>query len=56
MEKPYSVLVYNLLGIKIMQKDGFSDGTLDLSLLPKGTYFISVENGIDRITKRVVLN
>ena len=55
MEKPYSVNAYNLLGIKVMQIDDFSDGTLDLSLLPKGTYFISVENGIDRITKRVML-
>ena len=55
MEKSYSVSVYNLWGIKTMQKDGFSDGTLDLSLLPKGTYFISVDNGTDRITKRVVL-
>jgi hypothetical protein len=54
-EKPYSVSVYNILGIKILKKDGFTDGTLDLTSLPKGTYFISADNGTDRITKRVVL-
>ena len=54
-EKPYTVSVYNILGIRILKKDGFSDGMLDLSFLPKGMYFISADNGTDRITKRIVV-
>ena len=54
-EKPYTVSVYNILGIKILKKDDFADGMLDLSFLPKGMYFISADNGTDRISKRVVL-
>lgn len=54
-EKPYSVSVYNVLGIRVLKKDGFTDGTLDLTMLPKGIYFISADNGTDRISKRVVL-
>ena len=54
IEHPYTVCVYNLLGIKILQKMISSDGTLDLTSLPEGTYFISADNGTDRITKRIV--
>lgn len=55
LECEYSVAVYNLLGIKMLTKDSFSDGTLDLTSLSAGMYFISVDNGTDRLTKRVVI-
>ena len=51
----YSVAVYNMVGIKVLSYDLFSDGTLDLTSLPSGMYFISVDNGTDRLTKRIVL-
>jgi len=55
LEHAYSVSVYNITGARLFTKDSFTDGTLDLSSLPQGTYFITADNGTDRITKRVVL-
>ena len=51
----YKVCVYNILGIKVLSNDSFHDGTLDLTSLLAGVYFISVDNGVDRLTKRVVV-
>ena len=51
----YSVAVYNIVGIKVLSFDSFSDGTLDLTSLPAGMYFISADNGTDRLTKRIVI-
>ncbi len=55
LECDYSVAVYNMVGIKVLECKSFSDGTLDLTSLPSGMYFISVDNGIDMLTKRVVI-
>ena len=55
LEHDYSVAVYNMVGIKVLECKSFSDGTLDLTSLPSGMYFISVDNGIDMLTKRVVI-
>lgn len=54
-EREYSIAVYNILGVKLFSNDHFSDGTLDLNFLPAGTYFISINNGVDRISKRIVV-
>ncbi len=55
LECPYCVSIYNMAGIKMLSNDSFSDGTLDLSSLPKGIYFISINVGGDIISKRVVI-
>jgi hypothetical protein len=55
LKQEYNISVYNILGVKLFSDNNFSDGTLDLNFLPKGTYFITVNNGTDGITKRVVL-
>lgn len=55
LEHDYSVAVYNMVGIKVLECKSFSDGTLDLTSLPTGVYFISVDNGRDGLTKRVVV-
>ena len=55
LECDYSVYVYNILGIKVLEKRAFSDGALDLTSLPAGMYFISADNGTDMITKRIVI-
>lgn len=54
-EREYSIAVYNILGVKLFSNNNFSDGTLDLKFLPKGTYFISINNSVDRISKRIVV-
>ena len=55
MECYYRLVVYNSLGINVLSKDVFRDGTLDLTSLPAGVYFISADNGVDMLTKRVVV-
>ena len=55
LSRDFKVCVCNILGIKVLSNDSFRDGTLDLTLLPAGVYFISADNGIDRLTKRVVI-
>ena len=55
LEHSYCITVYDIKGIKLFSKESFSDGMLDLSTFPKGTYFISVDYDTDRISKRVVL-
>ena len=51
----YNLSVYNMSGAKVFGNNKFFDGTLDLRFLPKGMYFIAVDNGIDRIAKRIVI-
>ena len=55
LERAYNVCVYDMVGIKVLSKDAFRDGTIDLTSLPSGMYFISVDNGRDRLTKRIVI-
>ena len=55
LSRDYKVCVYNILGIRVLSNDSFHDGTLDLTSLSAGVYFISVDNGTDRLTKRVVV-
>ncbi len=55
VKQKYSLSIYNILGERLFSDDSFSDGTLDLNHLPKGTYFISINNGVDIISKRVVI-
>lgn len=51
----YPLSVFSAAGQLILRKEAFSDGVLDLGSLPRGTYFISINNGTHRLTKRVVL-
>lgn len=55
IEHPYNIYVYNVMGVRVFLNDSFSDGVLDLNHLPKGVYFITVRNGLDKISKRIVL-
>ena len=55
LEHPYNVSVYDIKGVMVFSKDSFTDGTIDLNFLSKGTYFISINNGVDRISKRIVV-
>ena len=55
LERNYSVAIYNMIGVRVLSNNSFHDGTLDLTSLPTGVYFISADNGTDRLTKRVVI-
>lgn len=52
----YNVVIYNMMGIKVLEKQDFINGTLDISALPSGIYFIKATKdgkGI-AIAKRIV--
>ena len=51
---PYLLSVYNLLGIKVMEFDDFDDGSLNVSTLPPGIYFIKVTQFGKSISKRII--
>ena len=55
LERNYSISVYNMIGVRVLSNNSFRDGTLDLTSLPAGVYFITADNGTDRLTKRVVI-
>lgn len=55
LERDYSISVYNMEGIRVLSENSFQDGTLDLTSLPAGVYFISADDGIDMLTKRIVI-
>ena len=55
LEHNYSISVYNMIGVRVLSSNAFREGTLDLTSLSAGVYFISVDNGVDRLTKRVVI-
>jgi hypothetical protein len=54
-ENSYSLSVYDLNGKRIMHKSTFQDGTLDLSLLSKGVYFVQVERDQHQVVRKVVV-
>ena len=50
------VSVYNILGVKAMEATiNNKEAVMDLSELQKGMYLVVVDNGIDRMTKRIIL-
>ena len=55
LEHPYTVAIYGLDGVKILQYQNFVDGQIDLSSLAKGIYFINISTGKSSVSRRVVL-
>lgn len=55
LNRNYNLVVYNLSGVKVLEHKGFSNEILDLSSFPKGIYFVAVDNGVDRMAKRIVI-
>ena len=56
LNEAYNVSVYNMMGIKVLEKSEFKDGNIDISTLPSGIYFIKVSNGEKAIAKRIVIS
>ena len=54
LEDSYSLSVYNILGIKVMDIPGFSNGQLDISVLPAGAYFVKAAKDGHSIAKKIV--
>jgi hypothetical protein len=54
-ENSYALMVYDAFGKRLLQKNVFQDGTLDLSTLSKGTYFIQVLQNNHQVAKKVVI-
>ncbi len=52
---PYTITIYGLNGIKVYQQLDYTDGQINLSYLPKGTYFIKISTNKESISKRVVI-
>jgi hypothetical protein len=55
-ENQYALSVYDLNGKRILQRNDFQDGTLDLSSLSKGAYFIQVSQDNHQVAKKIVLH
>ena len=51
----YSVSVYSMTGQRILKKDVFYEGILNLGTLPKGIYYLTADHGRDRVSKRIVI-
>ena len=50
----YYLSVYDILGTKVMEITNFRDGTLDISTLPSGIYFIKSAQKGKSIAKRII--
>ena len=46
--------VYNLMGIKVMEINDFHNGSLNISALPSGVYFIKGTQFGKSISKRII--
>jgi hypothetical protein len=42
-------------GIKVFEKESFTDGILDISTLPKGMYILKITTKDESIAKKIVL-
>lgn len=54
LDDSYFLGVYNLMGIKVMELNNFRDGSLDISTLPSGVYFIKITQYGKSIAKRII--
>jgi len=54
LDDSYLLDVYNLMGVKIMEINDFHDGSLNISTLPSGVYFIKVTQFGKSISKRII--
>jgi hypothetical protein len=47
--------IFTMQGIKVFEKESFTDGMLDLSHLPKGVYILKITTKDDSVAKKIVL-
>ena len=55
-----AVEIYNFIGVKVFGKEipsyGLSELTLDLSILPRGSYFATIKTALEQKTMRLLIN
>ncbi|MBQ6306131.1 MAG: M28 family peptidase [Bacteroidales bacterium] len=54
LDDSYLLSIYNLTGIKVMEINDFHNGSLDISTLPSGVYFIKATQFGKSISKRII--
>ncbi|MCL2041399.1 MAG: M28 family peptidase [Bacteroidales bacterium] len=52
----YHLAIYNMMGVKVFEKELFTDGALDVSNLPKGMYILKITTKDDGVAKKIVIN
>ncbi|MCL2510500.1 MAG: M28 family peptidase [Bacteroidales bacterium] len=51
----YHLAIYTMQGIKVFEKESFTDGALDISTLPKGLYILKITTRDDSVAKKIVI-
>jgi len=51
----YHIIIYNLQGSKVLDRNNFEDGMLNLSYLPKGQYFLGIVTQENNVTRKIVI-
>jgi plastocyanin len=57
-ERNYNLDIYNLLGDKVYTKPGLGQQNsyeIDLTILPKGIYFLKINDGVQLYSKKIVI-
>jgi len=54
-ENSYEVLVFDMLGKQVFHQVDFKDGSLDLSSLQRGSYFLKVSNVQHGVARKIVI-
>jgi hypothetical protein len=47
--------IFTVQGIKVFEKESFTDGMLDLSHLPKGVYILKISTRDESVAKKIVV-
>ena len=51
----YHLAIYTMQGIKVFERESFTDGALDISRLPKGMYILKITTRDDSVAKKIVI-
>ena len=51
----YHLAIYTMQGIKLFEKESFTDGALDISRLPKGMYILKITTRDDSVARKIVI-
>jgi hypothetical protein len=55
LSSTYHLAIYSMQGIKVFEKESFTDGMLDISNLPKGMYILKIATKNESIAKKIVI-
>jgi hypothetical protein len=58
IEHAYTLKVTNMLGVTVITQEGATNGAMetevDLSVLPRGIYFVEITDRVGKSTRRIV--